>query len=100
MFFLQHEENSNKLEDEKNGGKNDADEDVVDNQEDFSTEEDSPTRSTNSLSSVSVNDAIVDSGVTLRRTCKLRRSKVKLRRRCSINGHYYNREVRIWFVKT
>ena len=31
--------------------------------------------------------------VVLRRTCNLRRSRVKLRRRCSINGHFYNREV-------
>ena len=31
--------------------------------------------------------------VVLRRTCNLRRSRVKLKRRCSINGHFYNREV-------
>jgi hypothetical protein len=31
--------------------------------------------------------------VVLRRTSNLRRSRVKLKRRCSINGHFYNREV-------
>jgi hypothetical protein len=33
------------------------------------------------------------SEVVLRRTSNLRRSRVKLKRRCSINGHFYNREV-------
>lgn len=32
-------------------------------------------------------------GVTLRRGANLRRSRAKLTRRCSINGHFYNREV-------
>jgi hypothetical protein len=34
-----------------------------------------------------------DQEVVLRRTCNLRRSRIKLKRRCSINGHFYNREV-------
>ncbi|XP_054168005.1 ras association domain-containing protein 2-like [Oppia nitens] len=39
------------------------------------------------LETTNTNDEVV-----LRRTCNLRRSRARLRRRCSINGHFYNRE--------
>ncbi|RWS26172.1 ras association domain-containing protein 2-like protein [Leptotrombidium deliense] len=49
--------------------------------------------SPNTLSVPESDPVVVESGVTLR---KLKRSKARLRRRCSINGHYYNRETSIF----